>query len=588
MHSSNRFGQSLGLRASDFIRTWVVRHSSLLGNNFRLLKNQLWIPILLLAGPIKAEIERDFSAEFERLYELGLPDVSNAEYIRFTMASNELLWHGRLSFPDRFLSGNAWLLGPTEWGEGFYVYIAGRIVFVNPPYGPRPRNTPRKPVWRESKLAGPGSGGRAVSVDGRIQGANLSKDLHTIVLSLRRPCLGFGCHIGHFVLGTVEDVAAAFVLAALAHRHGLRQEASLLAEALFDAAIRPEQVLGDAVQYIAEGRYMALYDLWLGTRCWRSYRDGLTELIDRFEGIWQYDGGAERLLSHITERVEMQDPPLIDGLSEEEQGLAAALVNADSPPATWLAGLWILPSIVTSGDSPQLPADESGQDPVEAILSRGVASIPLLVRLLDDTFLTYLDHHPSDSRFFRYLSYMPTLPPDTEEDKGWRSYDSMRRPAARGDLARLLLRELLLPRREERDTGQNPDQLRAEAMAWLDRIRTLSLEEVSRIYVQQGTPAQRAAAGIYLMETGGQSDAEFVEAAIRSSMHPFELVSLVEAYLRVEGHENHELLARYEERLRAALEDPNDYTSGQRSTAQRLHRDLDGLQRANLVEEESP
>ena len=39
-HSSYRLRQSFGLRASDFIRTWVVRHSSLLGNTLRLLKNQ--------------------------------------------------------------------------------------------------------------------------------------------------------------------------------------------------------------------------------------------------------------------------------------------------------------------------------------------------------------------------------------------------------------------------------------------------------------------------------------------------------------------------------------------------------------------
>ncbi|MDM8551738.1 hypothetical protein QUF72_16775 [Desulfobacterales bacterium HSG2] len=81
--------------------------------------------ILLTVYPARSSEQRDYSEGFGKLYKMGLPDVSNAEYVKLSLDISDFL-----SFPynDIFskfkLSGNAWVIEENKDG-------ASRIVFKN-------------------------------------------------------------------------------------------------------------------------------------------------------------------------------------------------------------------------------------------------------------------------------------------------------------------------------------------------------------------------------------------------------------------------------------------------------------------------
>lgn len=533
-----------------------------------------WMGLLCVTG-VDAQT-RDYSAGFDRLFQLGLPDVADAEYVNVSMQQ-----YGMGGMYDHYweqikLGGGAWLLDPSDGTEGRFLVQEGRVMKI---YEKR-----HLQKLRREESADDGKAGRARyapwdSSDGRIGGswkaADLKADLDTLIAYLEKED-DSGRSSRRYEIESISG--RVFIFAALAHRKGYPEEAATLLDRLFQKAPDPREVILSGIEHLANQQYEDAMAAWGQDQDWAAFHERLNGLLQRFRTGWQMAPVVDRLNQLVVQRMESTEPPAVEGegLTELDQVLARQLADAPTPSGYQQHGLWIFPV------QQSMPWGADTNHVLYAIKARGIESVPLLLALLDDMYLTSMRMNEMMGSTIRYGTSRRS---EMDEEMFRRLFDSLTRPATRSDVARVLLSELINQEKHSSVSGKSVEDIRLEAEDWYERQKDRPLTDIAREYLAEGTEDQRATAGQYLLRSGDEEQIRRVEKVIRENADPVELSNLALAYAQTRGAEGRELVTNYVERLHASLADIDPDRAWQKSSIERTIKQLEEIVSGRTAED---
>lgn len=538
------------------------------------------IAFLLLAAPTFSEGQsRDYSAGFEQLFLLGLPDVTDAEYVNLSIQGQEPGGIYDHNWKRINLTGNAWRLEAPDEHRTIYLYGEGQTVEV---YDARYLRELRREEAEERDDDTPPVHVHWGHADGRYGGKEKPADLEADIEKLLEH-LGANEDDGSEGLQKYQFDRISgriFIFAALAHRKGLSDQASALVDALFARAEDPREIILRGIDHLADQQYEDIFAEWEQDDDWSAYHERLTALLERFRVGWHMAPAVERLRTLVEFRMNQPEPPDVDGLSEEDQTLADMLAEAESPPRYRQHGFWIFPE---SGAPTRAAAwmQATTNHVLQLIKERGRDSIPLLLALLDDEYLTSM----TLNRVSGVSMGQPTRRQGELDDAQLqRMFDSLKRPALRSDVARVLLAIVVQEEEHTNYSRLSIEELRIAVEDWLDRFDEMSLVEVARTYLLEGTPDQRTAAGLHLLLSQDEEQIRYVEEIIRDAADPVDIAQVVLLYSRVRGTDSHELVKEYIEELRVSLEHLDGRRAWQKQQYQRVLSQLEDVVSGKTVE----
>lgn len=448
---------------------------------------------------------RDYTAGFEKFFQMGLPDVRDAAYVRLDIHSG----HHRLrqDMHDHFLhyeiklQGNAWLLQENKQGKSLFLTDDGRQleVYEQKTYAEIQRQ--RQAEANKGKTNAPPRSlmpfDESPEIGGVWKPVEIKADNDRILAYLQKQSDAGERNEMRF---RQNAPGVLFLRAALLHRKGYTNEANRIAAALFGMAKDPRRVIAQGLNLLADGQYATVYARFQDPRDWAAYQRGLEELLMRFGAGWQKTPAVKRLVDLVKTRQTQTDPPPVigEGLTDEDQRLARALArtNATTCRLTY-GGLWLLP-----GTSPRGGAKAAGtNDPIERLCRRSMASAPLLLAMVKDD--TLIDLKLSQLQgYVQSYSYSSRDEDEPSEARVEQLFNTLERPATRADLARLLLKQALLVEDRERHALESMprDEFAALAREWYEAHKDKPPADLARLYLEQGRDDQQVAALRYLLK----------------------------------------------------------------------------------------
>ncbi|HBA83640.1 MAG TPA: hypothetical protein DCZ95_06050 [Verrucomicrobia bacterium] len=509
----------------------------------------MWTGVLAAASAFGQTGE--FDRGFAMLRELGLPDVAEAEYVNLTL-------HGPYSdnsyfFRQMKLTGNAWKLpAATNAAPSTFIVEQSRQLEVYKPaelekLRQQEAQTQKGP--KKKKASGVYFGyGADDRMSGQWRTADLARDLQKIAEYLEKEdSRNFEWQFSSGAAGQI------FLFAAQANRKGYGQEASRLVKIVFEKAGDRKRVIAQGINHLADGQYADAYAAFRRTRDWQAYHDALRTLGAKFPIGWQKRGAVQRLIGLLETHLQAGPAPKAagEGLTDEDQSLAAELASKPKerqPYYTASSPLWILPI----KPAPNLPTPPTPST-LERIKARGPSSLPLLMALLDDSYLT--EWSIQDAQGLSHSFSFSSVDSMSEEMTD-QLFRNMERPATRGDIARILLSPLLLMGSDEarRLDGMNDDEFRAEARSWYDANRTNTVNEWAKKYMEEGQSEQKTAALQYLIEHSKPEELPLLERHIVDDERPERSMSAVMEYAAARGKEAEAFVQGYVEKYWQAKE----------------------------------
>lgn len=545
--------------------------------------------LLLQAPPAPAQSPvPDFSRGFLQFQGLGLSDVTNATYVRLgqdaamTMGSR-YMHRGETAIPG---SDGAWLVKRISDDEAEILTSAQqRIILVSP--------RKWKVEWQE-KIAATQQAAMSGDLDmemnpydqigqadtRRIPGSWTEADpvadgraLIAYVEKLAPPG-----NEDDYDENPLQTTAGEMLLsAANLHRRGAAAEANRLAQLLFEKGGGQQTVIEQAVSLLADAQYADLYQAFMRTRDWEAYRTGMTALTTRFARGWQRRDAVLRVVPAIESRAAGPAPvPAGDGLGEEDLALAAALAAPRQGASTatpalheYSIELWILPPLEAPTDKPA--------DAIAQIKRRGLQAIPLLLALLSDTYPTEYDN-PAGSIPMRNDSFQswssgpvpPQMAARMAKQRADAYYVSLPRPLTRGEIANVLLRQVVpLPEelRYNRHSGTAADPvqlLRTAAESWYAANKDLSTADIALGYLRaedgDGNNPHQMASLRYLTQQGGETAFAEIERVLLA-MEPMQASGMAMEYAQQRGDAARPFITAFITRLKPSevpLQDGGD------------------------------
>jgi hypothetical protein len=416
----------------------------------------------------KAEELRDYGAGFEKLRQLGLPDVSTGTYVNL-----ETYFPGSISvdIDGLELGGNSWLLHEDKAAASAFVHNHARYIQIFDA-----RNL-SKIVEKESEELSEkdrrhaiersryfGSSGR---FGGTWEAADLKADANKVLEWLEK----FESSKDEFRWELESGGWGHLFLAAAQFRSkGLTNESNRIAGELFRLSPDPKQVILHGVNQLADSQYEEAYARLRRTKDWGSYGENLLSLLQRFPKGWRSGPAVSKLRKLVEERLQLHEPPPLqgDGLSAEDQEIARDLASA-GPDDLRYSGIWTLPG---SGGRKR----GATTSVVQRITERGMDAIPLLVNMLPDSYLLEVDRGEVLGSGLNYSSGFGALMDD--------GFDSMNRPQTRGDVARNMLADVFVADEDYEPADLN--ELTEEILAWFEEHREQSTTDLADLYLRTG------------------------------------------------------------------------------------------------------
>ena len=346
----------------------------------------------------------------------------------------------------------------------------------------------------------------------------------------------------------------ALLFAAHAHDQGLTAEANALAGLLLELSDNPQKTLHDAAAWIENNQIIEAY-----LRCLDNH-----DLAAFAAKLKQRNGTPNKELAALSKAVEAKlrnQPPEISGadLSDTDRQLArglAELNNDDVEPRC--SSFWIFG---------QYPPAQEPPDTLDKIMARGRASVPLLLALQHDQWLTNSPRAPNNFRPDGSASEFP----------GWFS---------RGEIAERLLLAIA-----PKDYANQTQDVIEDITDWLAANQDKADRQLALEYFEGGS--KRNEVITFLLNRLTAAEAKQIEAIYlnEASTENGSLWSL-ENYLRTRGPEAKDFLERYLAAWRENHEEEasNDSTKqqfarlprhGLRPRVQR-HRRLPALRQAQV------
>lgn len=491
-----------------------------------------------------APAANDYSQGFAKYYAMGLPNVRDAKYVKLDVYSHGLML-SLMRLHELPLEGNAWLLEEAE-DSGRFVVNPCRVCEVH---------DFQKTSRRQAKDDGGRSDPRSLLMGegnqfmGQWTKADLEKDVAKTVQFLEEKIENRQQHDWTFR----QNGYGTFLLIAIHyHARGYAREANRIADLLFEHSGDYRKVLVEALSVLASAQYDEACDRFAASGDWAAYQKDVNDLLARFPAGWDYGRAVKRVGEAVQKRLEQPTPPPLagEGLTDEDRKLADELAEAGpfvdlDATSSGYRDFFVFP----------LPGSDRADHPLARLRARGVAAVPLLLAMLKDDYLLRIDtrrlnpgsmHYSIDSRSSAGLS----------DEEVARQYATMRRPAARSDLAARWLQPLPITgaRRRHGADELDKEELYEEVRAWYAAHKDKSPAELARLYLAEGGDDQKSAAMQYLVEQGTESDFQAVEKhllELADAENVMMGMSLVSQYAGKRGAAAKPFVEQYEARVRA-------------------------------------
>ncbi len=470
-----------------------------------------------------AETVRDFSKGFEKFAALGLPDIKKATWV-------ELEWSAGLQSSVYFghagpkLKGNAWLFETKPGGRGIFVTADGRTMEVGD-LKQRERNA-RTGQWSP---------------------ADLSADVKTLLGFLEKPVGGKHSDRYYFDSGGWGQL---FLYAVYFHQKGLTAEANQIAARLFQQAGDSRKVIQQAVNLVADSQYQNAFDAFKTSADWAQFGKEMEALLARIPN-WRNRPVFQRLADAVKKRIATPEPPAVEGadLTDEDRKLARELGGmkpsdvGEYPMWMHSSSNWVL------GERSGMRGEADEKSAVCRIMARKAKAFPLLIALLKDDYLVAADlrgNFPYAGSFFSSRGEEVV-----DEEKIQEFYDAMSRPATRGEIARELLKPVVLDSRDRYRSEVDTDTIRQQALDWYGRYKDKTDGELARHFLEQGSPGNRHAAIEALAQSSKPEDQQAVEKHFLESKDVVQEVSMVSLYVMQRGEAARGFVDKYLARIKA-------------------------------------
>lgn len=489
--------------------------------------------------PEKEEKVPDFSRGFAMFHKLGVPDVSEMTYIKLKDGA----YYNRSSK----MTGNAWLI--KDNGDDGIIVLKNNVktkfhnlIKVRKQRMEEIKALAKKFKGKAEKLA---EATRLLDLkyakmrSATYKKADLKKDVATLYKNLVKGEKSDRNRYGAYRAGPGE----LFIFAIHIHDKGFKREANKAASLLFKSKGKKE-ILVSVINQLATDLYAGIYKDFCKTKNWAKYSSQLDALIKKMPSAWIKEPVIKLLATRIKERIAGKIPKLTGkGLSPEDLKIAQDLVNTKSFPR--LHGPWTLPPSeeAETYNKTALPENKVFKE----IFAARAKSIPLLIALLKDTYLTSLIREQN-----RYRQQMFFNPQETDPINPEKAYASMQtRPLSRGDIARILLNSIL-PEKERSFGADEEDDTAARALELYKEFKDKNAEEIAAYYLENGAYMQKTAAVNYLSKADkpkyiSMLEKYFIDNAGMNSRHQ------VTQYLETRGAKAKEFVEKYLVALKGSL-----------------------------------
>lgn len=507
----------------------------------------------------------DFSEAFRKLESLGLPPIKDAEWTSGNPNS--------VSEEDYQLRE---MIGQLQ-GHGWKFKVDGQERFLG--FG----NLDTTDV---PKGEGGGSRGLLGSLFGggssKPKGADLRKDADHLTAILNDPAKSGDFREGIEYSGK-SSVGRLLIFAAQLHQTGHPEEANRLAAAVFSLGLPPEQVIDSAVNRLATREYSLVVASFVTTRDWSAYHQGLQKLVTRYPRGWDDFGAIQILLPAVANRVADTPPPkpVLEGVVLNPEAVAALDeiflgkkgATDEAAIQQFITARRIPPASVTPQMREQIIAylesnqenRSSGawliQDPQafqgnspEARLKRlGVEALPVLAAFAKDgTLVTRMNSGSSRSSY--------SSRSDSAEEKLLKSYQKLRRPLSRGEIACELL-AATLPSGE--DTNQ-PEVLAESAIGFWKANRGKTQLELIKEFITSESYSQKSQSLALLSGMPEDAARQLFEQFAAQEGNAMSSGEAVRNYLKIHKGSAKAFFAAYSTALKAEMEgqDPEMSSGG--------------------------
>ena len=490
----------------------------------------------------------DYSAGVKKMFELGLPDVRQAKYVKVESISSR--WGGS-GLMDRGpkMTGNAWLLELKTNGTASVVMNQLTVTELMPAKAAeQPTKARLETLMANAKPGhapyGPMLAGVEANVEalesleelglpqtGNWKEADLQADLRSWLEYL--PKVG-----GELDFQFKQKAVSLFLFAAHVHRRGHTAEANQIMALLFQKVGDSRKLLSAAMSRIANEQYQQVYAEFERTGDWAQYLSAMEGLLGRFGLAWRDAPLVERVAGMVRKQLDQKSAPGLSGAGWSEADLRIATLLAQSntvidPRHPVLNGLGWLAN-ADRRDPRQKPPG-----PLELIQQRGARVVPLLVALLQDEWLV---RATSGAR--RQFSFLELEEEALSTEGVDNRLEDSARPWSRGQIARRILEPLVLERAEEfdQDGRPTPEELARKSRAWAARHTTDDRAELLRQLLAEGRqeplhllmdspePADRAAVESYLLQTNRLAD-NLTSVTLYAQQHGLAVKPFLRQYL---------------------------------------------------------
>jgi hypothetical protein len=436
--------------------------------------------VLSCGGKSVAAANRDYTAAFGLLKELGYPDVRGGQLVRVEAgySQNALLRAEQAGESGDFRCPSGWLMETPTNGPAVLIDLFGRRLLLLKARGSEGEDEYRGGSpdsdggitcqWTNVPAAASSSAMRALLSSSRETGQTEGESDPFLSSRKRGGNPGF-------------PMAAPLFFAAGLHQNGLTNEAAALAAAALDAAPDPEAYLAACIAVLADSAYQAAFQRFKQGGAWVDFAADLKSLRLRYGKRWMEYDEAFRLEQAIANRIE----------------LAAALPSGDFPPWALACLRQLLADTPVDNDffglfrntpwilaPPPDPGAPVETNPVYRLLDGGMASVPLLIAISTNPTPLRL-FGPSEYGYQdRALSVFESVH-DPERYHSSSEPFSGNRPMTLGDFAKALL-DPLTGRQSDPFSAGKDDSYRA----WYEACTNKTRMQLFADYLREGNSGE--------------------------------------------------------------------------------------------------
>ena len=444
----------------------------------------------------KAEKAEDYTKGFSKFYKFGLPEVKDYEFYHLQIINSSIL-NNIGGFSNNGMSGNAWKIsGDDKTNAKFIIRESSEVEVYNL----------QKFIQDKQKK----SKDQSISIDfqstytlekllANWNKVNLNKEAEKLIKYLEEKSekennYWINNQIGRLLLFAVH-----------LNEKGLKKEANKIAELLFKIKENKREVIIEALNTIADSKYLTTLNNFLQTGNWETFQKEISELIKKYKRAWKDKAGVEKLEEIITKQLSEKDSEnFFADFNEKDKNLIQALEKEKLPSIK--TSIWIIPGVTV--EKLILNYKDNKNKALEEILKNKMKSVPLLISLLGSKRL--LKHSKTNfmvtsSYFSGYFSHFSFSSSSESSDD---IFNKMQRPMTEDEFAKYMLKAIIFDKDSEgnEDRWENnniskldSDEFGETVQEWYQENKDKSISEILIAYIKYGNKSQKQFATEYIL-----------------------------------------------------------------------------------------